>query len=283
MPLTFFSHQAPVLPLKIIAPRWFDGTALVTGSMAPDLFFVTQGTDWYVDAHGSWAGFAACLPLTLLLTWIINRVIAGPLGSNLPDLGSFHLREYARLEGWRWPSAPRGWVVLLWSALLGAFSHVLIDSFTHGFGWVVRNVDALEAEAFVLPESLTGRIVYVHDFLQIGGTVIGAAITVWCLHYIGRRRLLVRWYPDEPVSEATIECRRLLGIWTAAGLSVGVAAAGLAAHVGGAQDFIIRVAGVTFVGLLAGCVHVRRSADWRSPARLGDVGSERARGRAGGT
>ncbi|MDP4013047.1 MAG: DUF4184 family protein [Candidatus Nanopelagicales bacterium] len=46
MPLTFGSHQAVVLPLKMLKPRWFDGTALVIGSMAPDLFFLTHGTAW---------------------------------------------------------------------------------------------------------------------------------------------------------------------------------------------------------------------------------------------
>jgi len=61
MPFTFLSHQAPVLPLKIAAPRWFDGTALVLGSMAPDLFFVTHGSDCYIGAHGTLWGFLASI------------------------------------------------------------------------------------------------------------------------------------------------------------------------------------------------------------------------------
>ena len=36
MPATFPSHAAAVLPLKLWRPRWFDGVALVVGSMAPD-------------------------------------------------------------------------------------------------------------------------------------------------------------------------------------------------------------------------------------------------------
>src|SRR4051812_19906912 len=51
VPLTILAHQAAVLPLKLARPRWFDGTALVIGSMAPDLVFVLHGTNLYTDAH----------------------------------------------------------------------------------------------------------------------------------------------------------------------------------------------------------------------------------------
>lgn len=259
MPLTFVSHQAPVLPLKIAWPRLFDGTALVVGSMAPDLFFVAHGTDWYLDAHESVVAFLVCLPLTLVLTWLIKRVVAGPLAAHLPDAGPFHLRDYGRLDAWRSPSGAAGWIILVVSALVGALSHVLIDSFTHGFGWVVQNVDALRSEAFLLPEWGTGRPVYVHDLLQVGGTVLGAAITIWCLHHIGRRRLIRSWYPSSPSLEATPASRRVLTLASVIGLVVGFVVGALSAGFGGAQDFIIRVAGVTFVGLLIGCVGARRS------------------------
>jgi len=261
MPLTFLSHQAPVLPLKMAWPRWFDGTALVIGSMAPDLFFVAHGTDLYPDAHGSVAAFMLCLPLTLVITWVIKRVVAGPLAAHLPDAGQFHLRDYGRLDSWRWPTNTTGSFLLILSAMIGALSHVLIDSFTHGFGWVVQHVDALRLQAFLLPEWASGRPVYVHDFLQVGGTVIGAGITIWCLHVIGQRRLLVSWCPAALMLKATAASRRLLITWSALALVVGLAVGVLAASYGGAQDFIVRVTGVTFVGVALGCVNARRSME----------------------
>jgi hypothetical protein len=36
MPLTFPSHAAAVVPLKLWRRRWFDGVALVIGSAAPN-------------------------------------------------------------------------------------------------------------------------------------------------------------------------------------------------------------------------------------------------------
>ncbi|MFI9531412.1 DUF4184 family protein [Micromonospora rosaria] len=44
MPLTFPSHPAAIVPLKLSRPRWFDGTALIFGSMAPDLAYVLDGS-----------------------------------------------------------------------------------------------------------------------------------------------------------------------------------------------------------------------------------------------
>ncbi len=38
--------------------------------------------------------------------------------------------------------------------------------------------DVFHAQVFVLPASMTGRTVYVHNLLQLSGTVVGAAIKV---------------------------------------------------------------------------------------------------------
>ena len=259
MPFTFLSHQAPVLPLKIAAPRWFDGTALVIGSMVPDLVFFTHGTSWYVDGHTVAAQLWFCLPITLVLTFVFKRAVAGPLAAHLPAGGSFRLHEYGRLASWRSPTGATGWLILVASALLGAFTHLVLDSFTHGFGWVVQRVDALHAEAFVLPSSLSGRVVYVHDMLQLGGTVVGTVITVWCLHIIGKRRLLECWYPTASLLQPTAHSRHLLVGWTAVGSVLGMLLALMTVRIGGIQDLIIRIAECTLAGVLVGCLIARRS------------------------
>ena len=60
MPLTFPTHAAAVLPLKLWRPRWFDGVALVTGSAAPDV------------THALW-----CVPIAMVAAWITRRVAPG--------------------------------------------------------------------------------------------------------------------------------------------------------------------------------------------------------------
>ena len=257
MPFTFLSHQAPVLPLKLAWPKAFDGTALVVGSALPDLVFVLHGTDWYVDAHTIGPQFWLCAPATVALTWIVKRTVAGTLGPHLPDLGVFHLRDYARLQAWPGAGHRRAWIIVILSALIGSLSHLVLDSFTHGFGWIVHRVEVLQWPVFELPASLTGRTVYTHDLLQVAATVIGAAVTIWCLHDIGRRRRLTRWYPNVDPAHPTTRSRLLLWGCTGAGLIAGAILAGATAQVGGAQDLIIRVADVTLLGLLVGCLGAR--------------------------
>jgi hypothetical protein len=262
MPLTFFSHQAPVLPLKLLAPRWFDGTALVVSSMAPDLAFVVNGTGLQVDAHRLSAQLWLCLPVTVALTWLIKRVVAAPLAAVLPREGPLHLHDYGRLAQWRFPRRPVSWMILLASALVGSLSHLVIDSFTHGFGWAVARIPLLQTELFVLPSAWSGRAIHVYDLGQLVGTVVGAGITGWCLCRVGTKRLLTRWYPEPPPvpTNALAEAWRHLGACTAAGAAFGLAAALTLLATGGPQAFIMRTAGFTFLGLVVGCVTTRTRA-----------------------
>ena len=220
----------------------------------PDMVFAFHGTDWYVDAHTVWPQFWSCLPATIAGTWIVKTKVAAVLGTHLPDLGGFHLRYYRLLGQWRTPRTVQGWLAIILSALLGSWSHIVLDSFTHGFGWVVQRAEFLHRALFDLPTSLSSRTVYVHDVLQIVATIVGVLITIACLRRIGRDRLLLHWYRDRPSPTPTTESRRRLWTSTTIGLAGGIIVAVLTIHVGGPQDLIIRIADLTLVGLLVGCV-----------------------------
>lgn len=170
MPFTFLSHQAPVLGLKLMAPRWFDGTALAIGSMAPDLVYIFGGTRAAIDAHLWPAQLTVCLPLTLVLTVLTKKVAAAAVVPHLPDAGPFHLRDYARLSDWR--ITPVTVAVAAVSAVVGSTTHVVLDAFTHSFGWGVHRFPALRTIAFTLP---TGQGMPVYEVLQYGGSAVGAS------------------------------------------------------------------------------------------------------------
>ena len=72
MPLTFPSHAAAVLPLKLWRPRWFDGVALVVGSAAPDFPYAL---DPYlkIHAHTWWGLVWFCIPVTIAVSWLVRR------------------------------------------------------------------------------------------------------------------------------------------------------------------------------------------------------------------
>ncbi|TDO33006.1 DUF4184 family protein [Paractinoplanes brasiliensis] len=158
MPLTVPTHPA-IVWLKVWRPRWFDGVALAVGSTAPDLAYALDGSGlpvWKMS-HGLRGFVFWCLPVTLVLTWLIRRA-APVVASHLPSV----LRDYAVLGRTSHPLR-----VTCWSALLGAVSHLLLDF--------------LELQ---LP--LAEPVMHVLGFLGLFALVA----------HVGRHRLLLRWHGD---------------------------------------------------------------------------------------
>ena len=168
VPLTFPSHPAAVLPFKLWRPHWFDGVALVLGSMAPDLGYLFDGSGLPVwpFSHEPAGLVGWCLPLTLIGCLLVRRA-APVVAAHLPAGGPFALRDYGalRFSGHAW------WVTVV-SALLAAASHLVLDA----------------AEKLVPAAELAGHIV---------GTL---ALLTFAM-VIGRRRLVRRWHGDAPQCE----------------------------------------------------------------------------------
>jgi hypothetical protein len=188
VPLTFFAHQAPVVPLKLWRPRWFDGTALCLGAAAPDLAYPLGG--WLsAESHTAIGVLTWSLGWTLVACTLMRRWVAPTAFAQAPDLGSFRLHSLRVLE-WRRPP----WWMTVSSALLGAASHVLIDAFTHRdrFGASLLHLDG---------EVLTvqGRVFTSARILQYLGHTLGSLLGVFLLWHIGRRRKLEQWYGDASV------------------------------------------------------------------------------------
>ncbi|GIJ52712.1 hypothetical protein Vau01_002280 [Virgisporangium aurantiacum] len=169
MPSTFPTHPVAVLPLKLWRPRWFDGVALVLGSMAPDAAYVLDGSGLPVwpFSHEPLGLVGWCLPLTLIGTRLV-RSATPTIVVHLPNGGSFALRDYGAIRAAR----HRWWITAL-SALIGAASHIVLDT-------VEQHVPMAE---------------YVFHAVGI------AAIIVVGLH-IGRRRLVRHWYGTPPAVSA---------------------------------------------------------------------------------
>ncbi|MGX7674379.1 DUF4184 family protein [Plantactinospora sp. DSM 117369] len=179
MPLTFPSHPAAALPLKLWRPRWFDGVALVVGSMAPDLAYLFDGSGLPVwpFSHQLPGLVGWCLPVTLAGTWLIRRA-APVVASHLPAGGPLALPDYGSLGQGR-----HRWPITVYSALLGAASHLVLDRVEVG-----------------LPA--TENVMHV-----LGGAGL-LAIAV----RIGRRRLLRQCHGEPPPGQA-----RPVLFWAVAG------------------------------------------------------------------
>ncbi len=218
MPVTFPAHQAAVIPLKMARPEWFDGTALCVGSAMPDLSY----------AFGSWMGRQShtalgivvwSIPAALVIVWVLRWRAASGIFATVPDAGPLRLRSL-RVLGTRRPR----WVVTLYSAAIGAASHVVIDGFTHSRRWGARwlGIDQVLGEWPLRGEYSVAAI------LQYVGHTAGSGAAVLLLVLVARRRLLEQWYGSDLV-DAVRAVRPTTGnrvvFWGTIAAAVGSAAA----------------------------------------------------------
>ena len=127
MPFTG-SHPAAVLPLfRLGLP-----SALVIGSMAPDLPYYLP-IPVHSELTHSATGIVGVDLLFGLLSFAIWRLLVEPLAIAVAPVGlRRRLPEPPPPRSWRWqPGDLRRGLVLVFSLLAGATTHVLWDEFTH--------------------------------------------------------------------------------------------------------------------------------------------------------
>ncbi|WP_371401579.1 DUF4184 family protein [Kribbella sp. NBC_00662] len=189
MPFTL-AHPAAVLPL---ARRPLVASALVAGAVAPDLLYVdpiyrfaTQyinGNFTLTLTHEFTSAFWLDPLLALLLLAVFDLVLKRPLIALAPASLAARLPVATGFPPFRWSVV---------SAVLGALTHVIWDSFTHGDGYFVRQLPGV-FRATVTPAWDVNRILqYVST---LGGCLV---LAIW----------LYRWYrrtapsvtPRDPVA-----------------------------------------------------------------------------------
>ena len=166
MPWTL-SHPAAVLPLCRFTPEPLDFAALVVGSTTPDVGYYIGRFDLATFAHTLAGSFAACLPSGVIIL-LVFYLFCRPISYALP---SPHRQVLLPLC----PGFPVGWMrwlIILFSLLLGAWTHNFWDAFTHEHGWFVDRIPWLQQPVVHLPSTT----VHVYLVLQEASTVIGFAI-----------------------------------------------------------------------------------------------------------
>jgi hypothetical protein len=202
LPFTFVSHQAPAVGLKMVRPRWFDGTALVIGSMSPDLAYGVTNSRFELNAHAPHGILVFCLPVTLVICWVVRARVAEAAFPQLPDT-PLRLHDYRVLARRRPPL-----LMTAMSAVIGAATHTIWDTFTHNNRWGARHVAFLR-EPLLFDNALftTARL------LQYVSHVVGAMITVGLLWLIAHRHLLAKWYGDAYTTLPPVEVSTAERVW----------------------------------------------------------------------
>jgi Domain of unknown function (DUF4184) len=202
MPLTF-AHPAIALPLKKLLDRFGCLAALAIGSMAPDVpYFVPLGIVHKVLpeanrhlGHSIPALFWFCVPIGLGIYWLFEYFLKQPFISLCP------IALQTRLVAI--PVTKASLMAIILSLLIGAITHLLWDSFTHGNSpWLVY-IPFLETSLF----SISNYKVYVFKVFQHGSTFIGLGlIAYWS----------TRWYQDAPYQLVSdiLPLRKRIRIWS---------------------------------------------------------------------
>ncbi len=175
LPMPFpLAHPAAVLPLRRYCPRRLNFPALVIGSICPDVGYCFGRLRLEKFSHRFLAGsFGFCLPVGLLLL-LLFYLLRRPLVQRLP---APHRQIYEPLC----QRPPGSFPILVVSLLIGVWTHILLDSFTHEDGWLVEHLPVLQDNL------LAGNChVRICDLLYAGCTFAGTACVAWSyLNWLG--------------------------------------------------------------------------------------------------
>ena len=166
MPFTL-SHPAAVVPLRRLCPRYLDFAALLIGCMMPDAGYYVPHVPSYF-AHSFLGSFTVSLPCGVFF-WLLYLALRQSVCFLLPEPHRSALLELAR-KPVKWSVRYVASVIV--SLLVGTWTHILWDGFTHGPGWFVQRIPWLQETAFVMGSN-TFRI---FDVFQHLSTLFGAVV-----------------------------------------------------------------------------------------------------------
>jgi hypothetical protein len=154
-------------------------SALVIGSISPDFgYFIPLPAEFFMYTPAGVILFD--VPVGFVLLWLFHTFVKWPVLSLLPQ--SLQCRLYKAAQGFSFGPLKHFGLILL-SLLVGSLTHVIWDSFTHDYGWVVENFA-------IFRTSIRGVPLY--TILQNLSTVLGIGfILFW----------FIRWLPTAQQSD----------------------------------------------------------------------------------
>ncbi len=133
LPFTL-AHPAAVLPFR--RTRLLAFSALIVGSLAPDLPYFLIFSEKVRIGHTVRGLFLLCLPVGLAVLWLWHAVVKRPMASLAPEFVRQRIST-EELQFRFWPISR--FVVIVVSLLLGSSLHIVWDGFTHENGYFVKH------------------------------------------------------------------------------------------------------------------------------------------------
>ena len=180
VPFTF-SHAAAALAFP---RRRLPFSALVVGAMAPDYLYFLQLSHSSRYGHTLPGIFLFSLPCGLIVLWLYHALFKRPLLALAPDV----IAQRVTSDDLKFSFLPASrFVLVAISVLIGVFSHVIWDAFTHESGLFVTVVPELKL--------YFGLDMPIYSALQLGSSVFGALLLAWAYR---------RWCKRTPREPGTV-------------------------------------------------------------------------------
>ncbi|SFD66218.1 protein of unknown function [Paenibacillus catalpae] len=141
MPYTL-AHPLFAYPLKHVNRKLVSVTGLVLGSMGPDMEYFVYLAPHQTIGHTIQGLFMQVIPLCILLGILFHYVVKRSLALHLPSIFDLDKRAYRLLSRWDMRSIG-AWLIYLLSVVIGFYTHIFVDGFTHESGYFVQHLDVL--------------------------------------------------------------------------------------------------------------------------------------------
>ena len=146
-------------------------TGLIVGSIAPDFEYFLRMRIKSEYSHTLLGAIWFCLPVSILISFLFHDLIKKEFLDNLPI---YFKRRFTSLLNLDWNTYfKNNWYTVVISILIGVFSHILWDGFTHQTGYFVTQFEFLRSELIVFP---------LWKVLQHLSTLIGFLIIFYSIH-----------------------------------------------------------------------------------------------------
>jgi hypothetical protein len=149
---------------------------MMVGAMAPDFLYFMQLSHSSRYGHTFPGMFVFSLPAGMVVLWLFHCLFKQPLLSLAPD----HVARRISIDNLRYSFGPMSrfaWVA--GSVLIGIFTHILWDDFTHESGLFVTVVPELKL--------YFGLHMPLYAFLQLASSAVGALLLTWTYWRWSRR------------------------------------------------------------------------------------------------
>ncbi|MGV0956399.1 DUF4184 family protein [Empedobacter falsenii] len=182
MPLTF-CHPAIILPLKKLKSNWFSMTGLIIGSMSPDLEYFSRMEIIATHSHLFWGVLYFDLPIAFIYCFVFHLFVRNVLINHLPN---FFKERFVQFLDFNWIDYfKKNWLIVIFSIIIGGYSHLFWDAFTHEWGYFAKLIPMLQEVWFSYPIDVKG-----YKFLQHFSTLVGGLFILFWIYKMPKQSIL---------------------------------------------------------------------------------------------